>query len=70
MFHMLQNKVATHKPFTERKKLQIYVILFLGYFWYSNKGFVEERPKTLYDIMDISRLANFEEIKAKKNEIL
>ena len=44
--------------------------MFIAYFWYTNKGFCEERPKTLYDIMDISRMSDFDEIKAKKNEIL
>jgi len=44
--------------------------MFVVYFWYSNKTFIETRPKTLYDIMDISRVSNFDEIKARKNEIL
>jgi len=44
MFHALQNKVATHKTFTERKKIQLYFIMFIAYYWYTSKGFIETRP--------------------------
>ena len=70
IFQAFQSKVATHKSLKEHQRIKIYILMFIAYFWYSNKGFIETRPKTLYDIMDISRVADFDEIKAKKNEIL
>ena len=48
-------------------KIFLNVILFTCYAVYNVNDFVKDRPQTLYDIFNISRLANFEEIKDAKN---
>lgn len=41
--------------------------MFLVNFYMMKEEFIAERPKTLYDHFNVSRLASFEEIKTAKN---
>ena len=46
------------------------IVLFIGYGSYQVKNFIADRPKTLYDIFEVSRLSTFEQIKDAKNDYL
>ena len=52
----------------------IFVILcffvFTANWWYTSNGYITNRPHTLYDHFNVSRLANFEELKAAKDDYL
>lgn len=64
---MIQSGISNRKNFSEWKKLVLYILMFIGQFYYSNQEFINERPLTLYDHFNITRTASFEEIKVGKN---
>jgi len=51
-------------------KMVLFMIIFAGNMYYQIGVWKDERPKTLYDLFDISRMASFEEIKAAKDDYL
>jgi hypothetical protein len=62
----LQSQIQNRK-FKPMTKYIMVLVLFICYTYYQVTLFVADRPKSLYDILGVSRLSNFEEIKNAKN---
>jgi hypothetical protein len=66
IMNMIQNFIVG-KKIKERTKIFFILLIFLVNFYMMKEEFIAERPKTLYDHFNVSRLASFEEIKNAKN---
>ena len=58
----LQDWVSKRK-WSFKFKMFVYIMVFIGNLTYNTRQFIEKRSDTLYDLFEISRLADFEEIK-------
>ena len=58
------------RKITPPAKLILYFFVFTANWWYTSNGYITNRPHTLYDHFNVSRLANFEELKAAKDDYL
>ena len=67
--NMVQNWFAG-KKISKLAKLLIFIAFFIGNLSYNTKSFLQGRQPTLYDHLNISRVASFEEIKKAKDHYL
>jgi hypothetical protein len=53
---------VANRKFSQFKKLTIYIIMFIIHLNYTSKKFILNRPLTLFDEFEISRIASQEKI--------
>lgn len=64
--NMFQDWISKRK-ISLKAKFILFVLVYFGNMSYNTTKFIDQRPHTLYDHFEISRLANFDEIKTAKN---
>jgi hypothetical protein len=66
MINSIQSWIANRK-ITMLTKVILYLLIFAGNMYYGVNNWKNDRPQTLYDIYNVSRLATFEELKVAKD---
>jgi len=66
----IAHSIIANRPWKQSTKLICFCLVFLGNLRYNSNNFVKERPQTLYDALNVTRHATFDEYKDAKDRYL